>query len=82
MGNRVRVECFVDGFNLYHAVADLRLHHLKWFDLRKLIETFIDPAEHDLRSVFYFSAFANWLPGPLARHQQYVEALKATGTSQ
>ncbi len=40
------------------------------------METFVDPARHELRVVFYFSAFATWLPGPYARHQQYVEALK------
>jgi uncharacterized LabA/DUF88 family protein len=78
---RKRVACFVDGFNLYHAVADLKRPHLKWFDLRKLIEAFIDPAVHDLRAVYYFSAFATWLPGPHARHRQYVAALKATGTT-
>lgn len=81
MGVRTRVECFVDGFNLYHAVAALKQPHLKWFNLRKLVETFIDPAQHDLRAVYYFSAFATWLPGPYARHQQYVEALKATGST-
>ncbi|MBB4651638.1 uncharacterized LabA/DUF88 family protein [Aminobacter niigataensis] len=81
MGERTRVACFVDGFNLYHAVAELGQSHLKWFDLRKLVETFLDPAKHELRSVFYFSAFATWLPGPYSRHQQYVEALKATGVT-
>ena len=81
MPNRTRVMCFVDGFNLYHAVANLKQPHLKWFDLRKLIESFTDPAQHDLCAVFYFSAFATWLPGSHARHQQYVEALRANGTT-
>lgn len=80
MGKRVRIQCFVDGFNLYHAIAHLKRPHLKWVDLRKLATTFIDPAQHELVQVYYFSAFAKWLPRPFARHQQYVEALKATGT--
>ena len=79
MGQRKRVDCFVDGFNLYHAVANLGLAHLKWFDLRKLVSVFLDPAEHELGSVFYFSAYATWLAGPYSRHQQYVEAIKANG---
>jgi len=75
---RIRVECFVDGFNLYHAVEKLGRPHLKWFDLRALISSFTDPAHHELRDVFYFSAYATWLPVAYSRHQQYVAALRAT----
>ena len=81
MTARTRVACFVDGFNLYHAVDKLRRPHLKWFDLRKLVSNFIDPAVHDLQTVFYFSAFATWLPSAYARHIQLVEALKASGST-
>jgi len=80
MTNRKRVACFVDGFNLYHALNSLGRPHLKWIDLRRLTEHFIDPSKHDLTSVVYFSAFATWLEGPYERHMQYVAALKATGT--
>lgn len=79
MAGRIRIQTFVDGFNLYHAIANLNRPHLKWVDLRRLVGTFIDPAEHELREVFYFSAFATWLPQQYARHQRYVEALRATG---
>lgn len=43
--------------------------------------TFTDPNVHDLREVFYFSAFATWLPDQLTRHRAYVEALKANGVT-
>lgn len=76
---RERVACFIDGFNLYHAINDLGLDYYKWVNLRKLLEFFIDHTAHRMVSVFYFSAFASWLPGPCARHKQYVEALKANG---
>lgn len=81
MGDRTRIECFIDGFNLYHAIANLKQPHLKWVDLRKLIEAFTDPSRHEIRAVYYFSAFATWRPDAHVRHQQYVEALKATGVT-
>lgn len=81
MTQKVRVQAFVDGFNLYHAIASLQQNHLKWVNLRSLVATFTDPAVHDLREVFYFSAFATWLPNQLIRHRKYVEALKAHGVT-
>ncbi len=30
---RDRVISFIDGFNLYHAIANLKRPHLKWLDL-------------------------------------------------
>lgn len=81
MTKPIRVQCFVDGFNLYHAVEKLGPAHLKWFDLRKLVSAFMDPSTHILEDVFYFSAYAKWRPVAYARHQQYVAALKATGVT-
>lgn len=76
-----RVQCFVDGFNLYHAVADLKLNHLKWLNLRKLAQAFIKPTQEVLESVFYFSAYPTWLEGSYRRHQIYVKALEAMGVT-
>ena len=76
---RKRVACFIDGFNLYHAINDLGQEHYKWVNLRKLLEFFIDRKSHYMVSIFYFSAFASWLPGLYARHRQYVKALRAKG---
>jgi uncharacterized LabA/DUF88 family protein len=74
-----RVSCFVDGFNLYHAVDDLGKPHLKWLDLWKLTEVFVDPAIHELTTVYYFSAYATWRPDAMKRHKQYVSALGKMG---
>jgi len=71
----------VDGFNLYHAIADLGLNHLKWVDLWKLMEHFQDPTHHEIVSVHYFSAYATWLPDAHKRHRAYVAALKAVGVT-
>ncbi len=71
-----RVSCFVDGFNLYHAIDDLSKPYLKWLNLWKLTEVFVDPAIHELTAVYYFSAYATWRPNAMKRHQQYVSALE------
>ena len=75
-----RVCCYFDGLNLYHAIAELNRPHFKWVDLTALARTMLRPGEQ-IASVKYFSAFATWLPGPYARHRQYVAALEATGTA-
>jgi uncharacterized LabA/DUF88 family protein len=80
-----RVECFIDGFNLYHAIAnysrehDSEKNHLKWVNLWKLMECFASPTEHEIKNVFYFSAYAKWLTAPVARHKKYVHALESVG---
>jgi uncharacterized LabA/DUF88 family protein len=73
-----RVACYVDGFNLYHAIADLNKPHLKWLDLWALAQSLCRDREQ-LVKVAYFSAYATWLPGPYARHREYIGALKSLG---
>jgi uncharacterized LabA/DUF88 family protein len=80
-----RVACYIDGFNVYHAIDDLSraqrgaLNHLKWLDLRRLMGIFIDPAVHSIVSIKYFSAYATWKPVQHKRHELYVAALEARG---
>lgn len=74
----MRVACYVDGFNLYHAIDDLGQPHLKWVDLLALGKS-ICRADEDLVKIAYFSAYATWLPEQYARHRQYVAALKYLG---
>ena len=73
-----RVACYVDGFNLYHAIDDLKKPHLKWVDLRALAKSLCRPGE-SLVKIAYFSAYATWIPASYARHRQYVSALKYFG---
>lgn len=75
----IRVAAFIDGFNLYHAVSDLRKPHFKWLDLRKVVLGFLDPQIHTLEATYYFSAYATWLIDAHKRHQSYVVALKNSG---
>ncbi len=81
----IRVHCYIDGFNLYHAIDDMQrasrgaLNHLKWLDLSKLMAVFIDPKVHRIDTIKYFSAYATWKPKQHERHQIYVKALQSTG---
>lgn len=75
-----RVITYIDGFNLYHAVDDLKDQSLKWLDLWALSESLLRQNE-TLKAVNYFSAFATWLSAPYARHRTYVAALQARGVT-
>jgi len=75
---KLRVACYIDGFNLYHAIDDLRKPHLKWVDLWKLADSLCRPHETLVR-VAYFSAYATWLPDRYSRHRAFVAALRTVG---
>lgn len=87
----LRVQSYIDGFNLYHAVDDLHksqvkqrlpsLNHLKWLNLRSLSEAFVKSSQESLQEVYYFTAYAKWLPRAMVRHRAYVEALEACGVT-
>ena len=77
----MRVAAFVDGFNLYHAIHDLKRPHLKWVDLRQLVETFAPAPTHILTKVVYCSAFATWRPDAYRRHREFVKASEARGVT-
>lgn len=90
--SKLRVIAFVDGFNIYHALAELdinprtkrRLHqknHLKWLDIKSMVSAFITPSKEEITDVYYFSAFATWLPDAYQRHLKYVKALEASGVT-
>jgi uncharacterized LabA/DUF88 family protein len=71
-----RVQCYVDGFNLYHAIDNLNINHLKWVDLRSLATAFIKPSKEILTDVFYFTAYATWRPESMIKHREYIKALE------
>ena len=74
-----RVIAFIDGFNLYHSIADnSRLKALKWLDLDKLVRVLL-PKKDLLKEVLYFTAYAKWKPDRFNRHKLYVRALETRG---
>jgi uncharacterized LabA/DUF88 family protein len=49
--------------------------------LNALSHRLILPKSEKVQSIFYFSAFAHWLPAKMARHEIYVKALEARGVT-
>jgi hypothetical protein len=72
---------YIDGFNLYHALLKFGDSRVKWLDLNALSHRLISPKTEKVQSIFYFSAFAHWLPAKMARHEIYVKALEARGVT-
>jgi hypothetical protein len=72
------VTCYVDGFNLYHALDALDEPRFKWLNLKALAETFLRPGEA-LQCVAYFSALMVWDREKMMRHRAYIAALKSVG---
>jgi uncharacterized LabA/DUF88 family protein len=70
---------YIDGFNLYHALTKFGDNQVKWLDLNALSQRLILPHSEKVQGIFYFSAFAHWLPDKRARHEVYVKALEARG---
>ena len=75
-----RISCFIDGFNLYHALNDNKsLPHFrqyKWLDLSKLCHT-ITSKNDTIANVFYFTAYAKWDEKKVKKHKTYVKALRS-----
>jgi len=83
-----KVNCYIDGFNLYHSAFKRHIVHidgnpervgwpeLRWQNLRVLMEQFIVPEKETIGQIYYFSAVAEWLPSKAEKHHRYIEALK------
>lgn len=75
-----RVNVYIDGFNLYHAIDELQDESLKWVDLYALSQKIIRDYQ-TLSQVKYFSAYATWRPDSYKRHRDYVSVLEARGVT-
>lgn len=73
-----KVSFYVDGFNLYHAIRALERPELKWLNLKKLADSFLEKND-TLSSVTYFTAPMVWDPEKYHRHMEYIIALEAVG---
>ena len=73
-----KVCVYIDGFNLYHAIAALRDQRLKWLNMHSLGSSYLRPGE-SLERVYFFTAILTWNHQKQARHKNYIEAQKASG---
>jgi uncharacterized LabA/DUF88 family protein len=84
------VFCFVDGFNLYHALdyfeggvspSDrFRYRKYRWLSLRSLAQCYVRPRSESLVGVSYFTTYAHWREDKVFRHKLYVRAQESEGT--
>ena len=74
----MRIISYIDGFNLYHAIDNLKRPALKWLDLWSLTNSLARSGE-TVSEVNYFSAYATWRPDAYKRHIEYVKALEHAG---
>ena len=70
---------YIDGFNLYHALCRFKDDKVKWLDLSALVKRLLMPKSEQLNTIYYFSAYADWMPPQHSRHIEYVKALEAVG---
>jgi uncharacterized LabA/DUF88 family protein len=70
---------YIDGFNVFHALKRFHDDKVKWLDLAALVNRLILPKTEQVREIYYFSAYADWLPPQKVRHQEYVKALQSRG---
>jgi uncharacterized LabA/DUF88 family protein len=77
-GGQKKVCVYVDGFNLYHAVAVINDARLKWLNFRSLGESYIRPGEV-LNKVYFFTAVLSWNRDKQQRHRNFIAAQRAVG---
>ncbi|MBD9508147.1 NYN domain-containing protein [Ensifer sp. ENS07] len=72
---------YIDGFNLYHAIADLNQPYLKWCNLWKLAQIVIPSRSETLAKVTFCTAYYPGDEKKKWRHEQYLLALQNSGVT-
>lgn len=70
---------FIDGFNVYHALANKRYSKYKWLNYKNLAECFLSPKKETIQEILYFTAYAHWNKEKHERHKKFVQAQKFYG---
>lgn len=75
----LRSALYVDGFNMYHAIDDLKEPLLKWISYWKIGEIIIPSKSESLVKVAYCTAFYPGDSQKRWRHEQLINAQKIYG---
>lgn len=76
---KIRAAFFIDGFNLYHAIADLQQPHLKWISYWELANVLIPKQSQKLVGVTWCTARRSVLNDKARRHDELTMAQKISG---
>jgi hypothetical protein len=74
-----RAAFYIDGFNLYHAIADLDQPHLKWLNLWQLCGLLIPQQSQTLARVVWCTAVRTKDAAAMLRHRTLIRAMASTG---
>ncbi|WP_425595708.1 NYN domain-containing protein [Pseudorhizobium flavum] len=74
----LRAAVYIDGFNLYHAIADLNAPHLKWVNYRALSERIIRNGE-SLERVVWCTAVNTKNLAKMLRWREFKKAQEHVG---
>lgn len=77
--SRIRAALYVDGFNLYHSLDDLRQPHLKWLNLAAVARLLVAGRPEDVVRMVFCTAVTTRDPAKQIRHRLYVRALEGAG---
>jgi uncharacterized LabA/DUF88 family protein len=70
-----RVIVYIDGFNLYFGLVETKLIHLKWLNIKLLVENLLKPNQ-ELKDIKYFTSRVSNDPDKQKRQTLYIEALE------
>jgi uncharacterized LabA/DUF88 family protein len=72
---------YIDGFNLYYAVAELNENYLKWADLWRLSNQIIAKQSEELVKVVFCTAYYPGDHSKRIRHELFKRALEVSGVA-
>ena len=73
-----KVIFFIDGFNLYHALANSKYRKYKWLDFNKFANFFVNKYER-IEEIYYFTALTPWDIDKVKRHKIFIKAQESVG---
>lgn len=73
-----KVNFYIDGFNIYHAIDRLNNNRFKWINYYELCKSLLK-SDEVINKVYYFTAYAYWKTNSQNKHYILVEALKYFG---
>ena len=76
---KIRINVYIDGFNLYHSTLQHTHPDCRWLNLLELSKRLINRKNEEIQTVYYFSALATWIPERAKKHLSYIHALRTVG---
>ncbi|GHU86611.1 hypothetical protein FACS189476_00040 [Spirochaetia bacterium] len=76
---KLRVNVYIDGFNLYHSTLQHTHPDFRWLNLLALSGQFLNPDTEEIGDVYFFSALTTWVEEKAKKHLLYIHALRSIG---